>query len=65
MSSLQYSKCTLVPHPDQTTEGQLENHTLLKRDKIPYILKKKELGSVIITIAQITDNKRVLTEAIT
>ena len=60
LSSLEYGKGTLVSHPQETSKGQLENHALLEGDKVTNILEDEEFWSIVVTVAEVTDNQRVL-----
>ena len=60
LSSLEDSKRTLVPHFQQTAQCQFKYHVALEGDKVADILKNKELWSVVVTVAEVTNNKRVL-----
>lgn len=47
---LENTKCTLVAHPNQTAERQLQDHGALEGHKVPHVLQQEELWSVVITV---------------
>ena len=60
LSSLQHTKGTLVAHLDQAAQSELEHHTALEGDKVANILQQEEAWSVVVTVAEVGDNKGVL-----
>lgn len=47
---LENTKRTLVAHPNQTAERQLQDHGALEGHKVPHVLQQEELWSVVITV---------------
>ena len=50
----------LITHLNQTAKGQLQDHTVLEGDKVSHILQEEESWAVVLTVAEVRDNKRVL-----
>lgn len=47
---LENTKRTLVAHPNQTAQGQLQHHGALEGHKVPHVFQQEELWSVVITV---------------
>ena len=62
MPCLQHPKGALVAHTDEAAQSKLQDHAALEGDKVPYILKQEELWPVVVAVAQVRCNKRVLEE---
>ena len=53
--------CTyLISHADKTAQRQLEHHVFLVRHKVPHVLKEEEFGPVVIAVADVGGDERVL-----
>ena len=60
MPGLQHPEGALVPHTNEAAQSKLQDHAAFEGDKVPYILKQEELRTVVVAVAQISCNKRVL-----
>ncbi len=60
LACLQHTKGALIPHLEQTLQGQLQNHVLFEGHKVADIFQQEEAWPIIVTVAEVTDNQRVL-----
>lgn len=63
-ASLQDSKRALVAHTDQTSQRQFQHNAALERDKVPDVFQDKVARTVVITVAEVTGNERILELAV-
>ena len=59
-AGLENAERALVAHAHETTQGQLQNHALLERDKVAHILEEEVTGPVVVAVAQVAGDQRVL-----
>ena len=60
VSRLQDPERALVAHADETAEGQLENEALLERHEVAHVLEQEEAGPVVVAVAEVAGDQRVL-----
>ena len=59
-AGLENAERALVTHAHETTQGQLQDHALLERDKVPHVLEEKVARAVVVAVAQVARDQRVL-----
>ena len=59
-AGLQNAEGALVAHAHKTAKRQLEHHALLERHKVAYVLEEEIARAVVVTVAEVAGNQRVL-----
>ena len=50
----------LVAHLDQTAESEFQDQAPLEGDKVSHVLKQEEPRSIVVAVAEVGGNQRVL-----